>query len=142
MNRTTHLVRALAGCAVLVVAAPVYPQAPAPESPKPVAVSKCPVTGAVFTAAPQDKKDQVPAPGAQTVTEKPGAAGPMGYRDQNWWPNMLNLDVLHRNSPKGDPMGADFDYAAEFKKLDLEAVKKDITQVIKTSQDWWPADYG
>ncbi len=68
------------------------------------------------------------------------AAGSMSYGD--WWPNKLNLDILHQNSAKSNPLGEDFDYAEEFKKLDLAAVKKDITELMTTSQDWWPADYG
>ncbi len=66
-----------------------------------------------------------------------------GYRDNDdWWPNRLNLDILHQNSAKSDPLGADFDYAEAFASLDLEAVKKDIHGVMTTSQDWWPADWG
>ncbi|GAA4258134.1 catalase/peroxidase HPI [Dactylosporangium darangshiense] len=62
--------------------------------------------------------------------------------NRDWWPNQLDVSVLHHNSPKGDPMGAGFDYAAEFNTLDLDAVKADITAVMTTSQDFWPADYG
>ena len=65
-----------------------------------------------------------------------------GRSNSDWWPNQLNLKVLHQNPPARDPMGAGFDYAAEFKTLDLDALKKDIEQVMTTSQDWWPADYG
>ena len=65
-----------------------------------------------------------------------------GRTNRDWWPNQLNVQVLHRNSPKGDPMGPAFDYAEEFKRLDLDAVKKDIEAVMTTSQDWWPADFG
>ena len=65
-----------------------------------------------------------------------------GTSNRDWWPNQLNLKVLHQNPPAGDPMGADFDYAAAFKSLDLEAVKQDIEELMTTSQDWWPADYG
>jgi catalase-peroxidase len=65
-----------------------------------------------------------------------------GRSNQDWWPNRLNLKVLHQNPPTRDPMGAQFDYAAEFKTLDLAALKKDIVAVMTTSQDWWPADYG
>ena len=65
-----------------------------------------------------------------------------GTSNREWWPNQLNLNVLHRNSPKGDPMGVEFDYAEEFKSLDLDALKKDIEAVMTTSQDWWPADFG
>jgi catalase-peroxidase len=65
------------------------------------------------------------------------------YRsNQDWWPNLLNLKVLQQNPPARDPMGPGFDYAAEFKTLDLDAVKKDIEAVMTTSQEWWPADYG
>ena len=62
--------------------------------------------------------------------------------NQDWWPNQLNLKVLQQNSPAANPMGPDFNYAEEFKTLDLDAVKKDIEAVMTTSQDWWPADYG
>ncbi len=62
--------------------------------------------------------------------------------NQDWWPNQLNLQVLHQHSPRSNPMGADFDYAAEFKTLDLDALKRDVVEVMTTSQDWWPADYG
>ena len=66
----------------------------------------------------------------------------MPMLNQDWWPNELNLKVLHQNSPLSDPMGKDFNYAEEFKTLDLDALKKDIVKVMTTSQDWWPADYG
>lgn len=62
--------------------------------------------------------------------------------NQHWWPNQLNLKILHQNSPLSDPMGKGFNYAEEFKTLDLGALKKDIEAVMMTSQDWWPADYG
>ena len=65
-----------------------------------------------------------------------------GTSNRDWWPNQLDLDLLRANSPKSDPMGADFDYAAAFAGLDLAAVKRDIEDVMTTSQDWWPADYG
>ena len=65
-----------------------------------------------------------------------------GRSNRDWWPNQLNLKVLHQNPPARDPMGVEFDYAAEFKTLDLDAIKKDIEQVMTTSQDWWPADFG
>lgn len=60
----------------------------------------------------------------------------------NWWPEQLNLKILHQHSEKSDPMGEKFDYAKEFKKLDLHAVVKDLTALMTDSQDWWPADYG
>ena len=62
--------------------------------------------------------------------------------NQQWWPNQLNLKMLHQNPPASNPMGADFNYAEAFKTLDLEAVKQDVYKVMTTSQEWWPADYG
>jgi catalase-peroxidase len=62
--------------------------------------------------------------------------------NEHWWPNQLSLRMLHQNSPASNPMGDDFDYAAEFKTLDLAAVKQDLTALMTDSQDWWPADYG
>jgi len=81
--------------------------------------SKCPVTGR---------------------TSKPIAGGGMSNRD--WWPNQLNLKILHQHSHMSNPMGEAFNYAEEFKKLDLEALKKDLYALMTDSQDWWPADYG
>src|ERR1051325_3902046 len=60
----------------------------------------------------------------------------------SWWPNQLNLKILHQNSPLSDPMDRDFNYAKEFKTLDLNAVVKDLHALMTTTQDWWPADYG
>ncbi len=65
-----------------------------------------------------------------------------GTSNRDWWPNQLNLGVLHQNAPMSSPMGQAFDYAAEFAKLDLDALKKDVFELMTTSQDWWPADYG
>jgi len=62
--------------------------------------------------------------------------------NQDWWPNLLNLDILHQHSSKSNPMSEDFNYAKEFKKLDLQAVKKDLEELMTKSQDWWPADFG
>ncbi len=81
--------------------------------------SKCPVTGR---------------------TGKPVAGG--GTSNQDWWPNQLNLRILHQHSGLSDPMGEAFNYAEEFKKLDFEALKKDLYALMTDSQDWWPADYG
>ena len=84
--------------------------------------SKCPVTG---------------------KTAKPAMpTGGKGTSNQDWWPDQLNLKVLHQHSAKSNPMGEDFNYAEEFKSLDLEAVKKDLYALMTDSQDWWPADYG
>ncbi|UTM58386.1 catalase/peroxidase HPI [Photobacterium sp. CCB-ST2H9] len=65
-----------------------------------------------------------------------------GTRNEDWWPNQLNLKILHQNDRKSNPMGEGFNYAEEFKTLNLKTVKQDIENVLKTSQDWWPADYG
>ncbi|MFI1461923.1 catalase/peroxidase HPI [Nocardia carnea] len=65
-----------------------------------------------------------------------------GAGNRDWWPNQLNLKILRKNAPASDPMEPDFDYAAAFETLDLNEVRKDITEVLTTSQDWWPADFG
>ena len=65
-----------------------------------------------------------------------------GMSNRDWWPNQLNLRILHQHSSKSNPMGEDFNYAEEFKKLDLAAVKKELFELLRDSQDWWPADYG
>ncbi len=65
-----------------------------------------------------------------------------GPSNRDWWPNQLNLKILHQHSAKSNPMGSDFNYAEEFKKLDLDAVKKDLYALMTDSQEWWPADYG
>tara|TARA_R110002072_G_scaffold72354_5_gene173049 strand:- start:1304 stop:3562 length:2259 start_codon:yes stop_codon:yes gene_type:complete len=70
---------------------------------------------------------------------KLGAGGAM---NKDWWPNQLNLNILHQHAPKSNPLGEDFDYAKEFSKLNLADVKKDLEEVLTTSLDWWPADYG
>ncbi len=65
-----------------------------------------------------------------------------GTTNRDWWPNQLKLDILHQHSSKSNPMGGDFNYAEEFKTLDLAAVKKDLRELMTKSQDWWPADFG
>ena len=82
-------------------------------------MSKCPISG---------------------VQHKPATAGNRSNRD--WWPNQLNLKILSQNSPLSDPLGKTFNYAHEFKSLDLKALKQDLFALMTTSQDWWPADYG
>ncbi|MGA2092200.1 MAG: catalase/peroxidase HPI [Sedimentisphaerales bacterium] len=66
----------------------------------------------------------------------------VGTSNRDWWPNQLRLDILHQHSSKSNPMGKDFNYAREFKNLDLKAVKKDLAALMTDSQDWWPADFG
>ncbi len=73
-------------------------------------------------------------------TSKPIAGG--GTSNRDWWPNQLNLRILHQHSQKSNPMGEAFNYAEEFKKLDLEALKKDLYALMTDSQEWWPADWG
>jgi len=130
MATRTHLTRFTANVAVLWIATSAFAQdlrtteIPFNNMEKKMEISKkCPVMG-----------DVRPAKERQT------AAGAMSNGD--WWPNQLNLRILHQNSAKCNPMGADFNYAEEFKKLDLNALKKDIKELLTTSQDWWPADYG
>ncbi|MDW7677911.1 MAG: peroxidase family protein, partial [Bacillota bacterium] len=74
------------------------------------------------------------------MTRAKAAGG--GTSNRDWWPNQLNLKMLHQNPPARNPMGEAFNYAEEFKKLDLAAVKKDLFDLMTDSQDWWPADYG
>ena len=72
----------------------------------------------------------------------PAVAAGSGATNKNWWPNQLNLDTLHQHSDKSNPMDAKFDYAKEFKSLDLAALKNDLRELMTKSQDWWPADFG
>jgi len=95
-----------------------------------------------LTACTTDK-GAAPEPGKCPVTgmtRTPKAGG--GTSNRDWWPNQLNLDILHQNSLKGNPMDKDFNYAKAFSKLDLKAVKKDLEKLMTDSQPWWPADYG
>ncbi|MET9596274.1 catalase/peroxidase HPI [Streptomyces sp. NPDC006459] len=76
------------------------------------------------------------------VIDAPTPAPTRPRSNRDWWPNQLDLQVLHQNSPLADPMGDGFDYAKEFATLDLDALKRDVFEVMTASQDWWPADYG
>ncbi|MDA0946989.1 MAG: catalase/peroxidase HPI [Planctomycetota bacterium] len=89
----------------------------------------CPVTGATLE----------PAPRAELVGNEPAGSS---YDNGDWWPNQLDLTVLHANSPKGNPLDEEFDYAEAFAKVDLPTLKKELTELMKTSQAWWPADWG
>ena len=91
-----------------------------------------------------DKKDVT---ASVSESENPAIPSPTPKRtrprtNKDWWPNQLDLSVLHQHSPLSNPMGEDFNYAEEFKTLDLDALKRDLIEVMTTSQDWWPADYG
>jgi catalase-peroxidase len=110
----------------LMMMTPLLPLSAQEKTPPPASaggdLSKCPVMG---TPAPANR---------HTV------ASAMSNRD--WWPNQLNLSILHQNSAKANPLGPDFNYTEEFKKLDYAALKKDLEKLMTDSQDWWPADYG
>jgi catalase-peroxidase len=75
-------------------------------------------------------------------TKCPFSGGAHGFTNRDWWPDTLDISVLHRNSTLSDPLGRAFDYAKEFKTLDLNAVVKDLTALMTQSQEWWPADFG
>jgi len=97
-------------------------------------------TGFAFGETPGQQEEmsgKCPVTGMSRMQE-PGK----GTSNRYWWPNQLNLDILHQQSAKSNPMDADFNYAEEFNKLDLAAVKKDLYALMTDSQDWWPADYG
>jgi catalase-peroxidase len=72
----------------------------------------------------------------------PFTDGRGGHTNRDWWPKQLDLQVLHHNSNLSDPMGEVFDYAEEFRSLDLNAVIKDLQALMTNSQEWWPADFG
>lgn len=76
------------------------------------------------------------------MTEQKSNSPRKSISNRDWWPNQLNLDILHKSSPLANPMEKDFNYAEEFKKLDLQAIKQDLKELMTNSQDWWPADYG
>jgi catalase-peroxidase len=129
MSRTPRLAQVIAGVALggwmISGGLPSYAEEPVPANASGAgqAAAKCPVMG------PQaDSGDRNAAAGS--------------YSNGDWWPNQLNLQILHQNSVQSNPMGPAFNYAEEFQKLDLAALKKDINELLTTSQDWWPADYG
>ena len=83
----------------------------------------------------EDRKDRVAGDANRPIAGR-------GMTNRDWWPNQLRLDMLHQNCSKSSPMGDDFNYAKEFRSLDLKAVKKDLAALMTDSQDWWPADFG
>lgn len=153
MTKPTFYARVLASCAVLCVAAAVFAQpakkeAGEPTSPKDDSQlvgedkegNKVGQKQEKPQASPMGKCPVMGSPEGYDAADRHTAAGAMSNGD--WWPNSLNLDILHQNSRLSNPLSDDFDYAAEFESLDLAAVKKDIKELLTTSQDWWPADYG
>jgi catalase-peroxidase len=114
------------------------PDTVTPESPQGVdrkAEGGCPVMHGSATAGGSESEN----PAIDSPTPKTGGRP---HSIQDWWPDSLDLSVLRAHSPKGNPLGADFDYEAEFATLDLDALKQDIVAVLHDSQEWWPADFG
>jgi len=95
--------------------------------------SQCPVTGGQGASGQTGGHSD----SAITTSNKPGKT-----QNKDWWPNMLNLNILHQHDKKTNPLGEDFDYKAEFEKLDYAALKQDMRDLMTNSQEWWPADYG
>ena len=95
----------------------------------------CPVMGDSLTAEGSESEN----PAIDSPTVKSGGR-PHGIRD--WWPNQVDLSVLHAHSPRSNPLGEEFDYRDAVAQLDLDGIKRDIADVLNTSQDWWPADFG
>ncbi len=128
MLKVADFARVIASCGVLCSAAASTAQerrTTATSATTPAAdISQCPVIGGT----------------AKETLARNTAAN--GLSNQDWWPNQLNLQILHQNSAQSNPLGADFNYAEEFKKLDLDALTKDVDALMTDSQEWWPADYG
>jgi catalase-peroxidase len=111
---------------------------PVVESPQGIdrkAEGGCPVMHDSAAATGSESEN----PAIDSPTPKTGGRP---HTNKDWWPNQLDLSVLHAHSSKSNPLGPDFDYSEEFKKLDLAELRRDIVQVLNTSQDWWPADFG
>lgn len=123
MTKTTYFARTLMGFAVLCVVTSVFAENDSADKSKTGDITKCPVMGATKKASNRNT-----------------AAG--AYSNGDWWPNKLNLRILQQNSLKSNPMGEDFNYAEEFKKIDFKELTKDVDALMTDSQDWWPADYG
>jgi catalase-peroxidase len=143
ISPTLNFARASASLAALSFLSPAFAQYETPDHTQGEELMTCPVTGKTYTAAEYEAFKSGGVAAAELVAEAMTPAQQDEPMDnQDWWPNSLDLTILHQNSPASNPMGADFDYAAEFAKLDLNAVKADIAEVLTTSQDWWPADWG
>jgi catalase-peroxidase len=99
-------------------------------------VSECPMSEHSKESTASESESENPAiPSPTPTTTRPRT-------NRDWWPNQLDLSVLHTHSSRSNPMGEGFDYAEEFRTLDVEALKRDVFELMTTSQDWWPADYG
>ena len=133
MITTIHFARTMTSLAMLCIATSVFAQ----DRP---ALTKD--SGLQISGKETDSSSKCPVIGGtqKPSSERHTAAGSMSNGD--WWPNQLNLRILHQNSSKSDPMGEGFRYAEEFKKLDLDALRKDLRVLMTSSQEWWPADYG
>jgi catalase-peroxidase len=90
--------------------------------------------------APANQQQTSPTEGKCPVAH--GNGRPIPQTNAGWWPNQLNVNILHQHSPLSDPMGKEFNYAEEFKSLDLNTVAKDLHALMTDSQEWWPADFG
>ncbi len=104
------------------------------EHPKPYDTS-ADSQGAPTTASTTESENPAIKSPTPQVTNRPRT-------NQDWWPNQVDLSPLNKPSKDSDPLGDDFDYKSEFAKLDVEALKRDLADVMRTSQDWWPADWG
>jgi catalase-peroxidase len=140
----THFARALTGFALLVGAVSCAAVQDAPSAGSSAGPSaRRSAAASAGTGAAAEAVAACPVVSATSEPHEPNE--PKEHEDMtnaDWWPNQLDLGILRQNSAKSDPMGEDFDYAAAFRTLDLSAVKQDIEQVMTTSQDWWPADWG
>src|SRR5262245_7892861 len=95
----------------------------------------------------KDASAKKPTTASVSESENPAIPSPTPVRtrprtNRDWWPDQLDLSILRAHSPRSNPLGEHFDYAKEFKTLDVEALKRDVIKVMTTSQAWWPADYG
>jgi catalase-peroxidase len=114
-----------------------------------IAARRQPMKGNLVSSDTSDSRPPNPETPTHSHSESENPAikspEPKAHRpltNQDWWPEQIDVSVLHAHSPKGNPLGENFDYPAEFAKLDVNALKADVISVITTSQDWWPADYG
>ena len=87
-----------------------------------------------------DKQDQTRSESESPVISSPSPKRLRPRTNKDWWPNQIDLSILRRRLPLSNPMGDGFNYAEEFKALDVDALKRDLIQIMRTSQDWWPAD--